>query len=281
MHSDLARAALAENVTIPTLPSVVQRINELLEDPDASLRDLGCEIAQDAPISTKLLRLANSSVYGTRESVLSAEHAASVLGMRVVRNLVLQSAVIEKFDHLRDVKGFDFDGLWRHAIVAALIARQLCKRVNAKLSWDPEEAYTCALLHDIGKVVLLDGAPEPYAGLIRSAAEGGRPLYSLEREIIGLDHAEVGARVLESWGLDESLITVVRNHHAPKTTVLRFPALCLVALADQTATRVGLDKADEAREGLSGALGRTLGLEPEQVDPFVEFAFQAYTQAVV
>ena len=281
MHSDLARAALAENVTIPTLPSVVQRINELLEDPEASLRDVGREIAQDAPISTKLLRLANSSVYGTRESVLSAEHAASVLGMRVVRNLVLQSAVIEKFDHLRNVKGFDFDGLWRHAIVTALIARQLSKRAKAKLSWDPEEAYTCALLHDIGKVVLLDGAPEPYAGLIRSAAEGGRPLYSLEREIIGLDHAEVGARVLESWGLDESLIAVVRNHHAPKTTVLRFPALCLVALADQTATRVALDKLDEAREGLSGGLGRALGLEPEQVDPFVEFAFQAYTQAVV
>ncbi|MHC4837249.1 MAG: HDOD domain-containing protein [Planctomycetota bacterium] len=153
MHSDLARAALAENVTIPTLPSVVQRINEVLEDPDASLRDVGREIAQDAPISTKLLRLANSSVYGTRESVLSAEHAASVLGMRVVRNLVLQSAVIEKFDHLRNVKGFDFDGLWRHAIVTALIARQLSKRAKAKLSWDPEEAYTCALLHDIGKVV--------------------------------------------------------------------------------------------------------------------------------
>jgi putative nucleotidyltransferase with HDIG domain len=281
MHSDLARAALAESVTIPTLPSVVQRINQMLDDPDASLRDVGREIAQDAPISSKLLRLANSAVYGTRERVLSAEHAASVLGMRVVRNLVMQSAVIAKFEHLRSVRGFDFDGLWRHAIVGALIARDLTKRARVKLSWDPEEAYTCALLHDIGKVVLLDGAPEPYAALIHSAAVSGRPLYSLERDLIGLDHAEVGARVLEHWGLDESLITVVRNHHAPKTTLLRFPALCLVALADQTATRVALDKADEVREGLEGALGRALGIEDGQLEAAIEFAFQAHTEVVV
>lgn len=281
MHSDLARAALAENVTIPTLPSVVQRVNALLEDPDAGLRDVGREIAQDAPISTKLLRLANSAVYSTRERVLSAEQAATVLGMRVVRNLVMQSAVIEKFDHLRSVRGFDFDGLWRHAVVSALLARQLRKRAKVQLSWDPEEAYTCALLHDIGKIVLLDGAPEPYAGLIQDAAASGRPLYSLEREVIGVDHAEVGARVLENWGLDDSLITVVRNHHAPKTTLLRFPALCLVVLADQTTTRVALDKADEAREGLAGGLGRVLGLDPGQVDAFVDFAFKAFTEAVV
>lgn len=281
MHSDLARAALAENVTIPTLPSVVSRINALLADENSGLRDVGREIAQDAPISSKMLRLANSAVYGTRERVLSAEHAASVLGMRVVRNLVMQSAVIEQFNHLKSVRGFDFDGLWRHAIASALIARQLTRITPVPLEWEPEEAYTCALLHDVGKIVLLDGAPEPYAALIQSAASSGRPLFSLEREIIGLDHAEVGARVLEHWGLDASLITVVRNHHAPKTTLLRYPTLCLMALAEQTATRVALQAADEARDGLSGALGKALNIPSDQVQTLVEYAFEVYTEIVV
>ena len=85
---------LSQNFAIPTIPSVVQRIQRLLEDPNAGVRDIAAVVAQDAPLAAKVLKIANSSFYGLREKVVSTQHAASVLGVRVLRGVVMQASVI-------------------------------------------------------------------------------------------------------------------------------------------------------------------------------------------
>ena len=99
------RALMRSNLSIPTLPEVVLRINELIERPDTGCSEIGTLVAEDAPLATKVLRLANSAYYGLAAECTSMEHASTVLGVRVLKNIVTQISVIQKFEHLdEDVK---------------------------------------------------------------------------------------------------------------------------------------------------------------------------------
>jgi HD-like signal output (HDOD) protein len=91
---------LTKNLSIPTLPSVVGKIREMIEDPEVGIRDVGKSLAQDGPLSAKVLRIVNSSFYGLQQRCNSVEQAAAILGLRVLRNVVTQASVIQCFEHL-------------------------------------------------------------------------------------------------------------------------------------------------------------------------------------
>jgi HD-like signal output (HDOD) protein len=147
---------LPANLSIPTLPSVVLKINQLLADPEQGMREIGEIVAQDAPLCAKVLRIANSSYYGMHQPCVSAEQACSMLGVKVLKNVVMQVAVIKHYDHLSGT-GFDMDSVWSHAIRTGQACSFLARRSRARLPIAADDFYTCGLLHDLGQVVLLDG----------------------------------------------------------------------------------------------------------------------------
>jgi putative nucleotidyltransferase with HDIG domain len=258
-----AEEELCESVTIPTLPSVVQRINQMLLDPEVGLREIGAEVSKDAPIATKVLRIANSAFYGLRERVISTEHASCVLGMRVLKNIVMQASVIGQFKHLTGGVVFDVEALWRHAILSAETAQRMAQNCRADLGLMPEEFHSAGLLHDVGQVVLLDNRPEEFLRAVQLSAELGIELHAAEKQIFGFDHASIGARVAERWGLPSLLVAAIGQHHRPYKDLADQPAVTLIALTNSLCEVVPTGDEPASLATWDPRAGATLGLEQQ------------------
>jgi HD-like signal output (HDOD) protein len=274
MDSDTARSLVAENITLPTLPAVVERINALLEDPNAGTREVGAEIAKDAPLSTRVLRIANSAAYGLRQRIVSTEQAAAVLGMKALRNLALQASVIGKFEHL-ERSDFDLPGLWRKSILTGQACSNLARRAEASLGLGPEEFYTCGLLVDIGQVVLLDHMTDAYLDCVARSAAEQRPLHLVEEALLGFTHAEIGARLALRWGLPGEVVSAIQFSHGPAEEVEAEPAVGLVELACRLCEAVVAGDRESAAKALDETRAGDLGLTLGAFEQVVEDAFDA------
>jgi HD-like signal output (HDOD) protein len=274
MSSEAARSLVADNITIPSLPSVLERINALLEDPNAGTREVGAEIAKDAPLSTRVLRIANSAAYGLRQKVVSTEQAAAVLGMKALRNLAMQASVIGKYEHLAD-SGFDLDLLWRRSILTAQTCSSLARKVSAPLGLGADEFYTCGLLIDIGQVVLLDHMTDDYLAAVRRARSEGRPLDEVEQDVLGFTHAEIGARLALRWGLPSEVVSAIQFSHGPADEVEAEPTVGLVELVNRLSEAVLAEDREAALAALDDQRAAELGLAAEAYAQGVDEAFEA------
>lgn len=262
---------LSQNFAIPTIPSVVQRIQRLLEDPNAGVRDIAAVVAQDAPLAAKVLKIANSSFYGLREKVVSTQHAASVLGVRVLRGVVMQASVIRQFEHLSG-GGLDLDALWRHSIATAQLCQQTGRKARGSIGLAPEELHACGLLHDLGKVVLLDNLRERYLQVVNEARERSLPLHHVEREQLGFDHAEVGHVVAQRWGLPAAMANAILLHHGPAERCEREPAALLIERVNRCVRLVEDGDLEAATAVFDRVTTQTLGLQQRDVEELITLA---------
>ncbi len=201
---------LAETVTLPSLPASVQHILTLLENPDTKLADLSRAISLDPSISFKLLRLVNSAYYGLGQKVTSIEHAIVLLGTKVIRNLVLTATVFSQIGKMSQ-------DLVRHS-VAVGIAMDAISTIGPLKEIFPkgDTGFVYGLLHDIGKMFLIEFLPKHWEKVCRCAKEGGYGSWiAIEQQIIGVDHAQVGGKIAEEWKLAEDLCVAVSYHHEP------------------------------------------------------------------
>ncbi len=237
-------------VTLPTIPAALAKLNTVIEDPDSSAQDIASVVSTDQSIATKVLRISNSTFYGLRTKVSSLAQAVSILGTRVIRNLVLQATTIQSYQHLRNNPDFDIDAFWEHSIrvaVATQIFAKHCKGFPMK----PDECYTIGLVHDVGRVVLLDGQPKSFIESVRWAASSGEDSASSENRVFGFNHTHVGELLAQRWKLPTEVAIGIRHHHsAPDTTdPSKLPAV-LVSLADRLAHNLKDNWNREAAAGL-------------------------------
>ncbi len=197
---------------LPVLPSVVIQVNRALEKESASTDELGEIIEKDSALTTKLLRLANSSYYGLSYQVDTVKRAISVLGFNTVRNLAVTISVDKIFRG--DMDGsFDVRGLWKHSLGCALSSKLLLGSKDPVLR---EEAFVCGIIHDIGKVVIAQNMPDAMHEVIKKiSGDNGMNQSSAEREIMGFTHADVGALVAEKWHFPEKFSRTIKFHHHP------------------------------------------------------------------
>ncbi len=235
MSLSRAQSLVAKNLDLPTLPQVVAKINALVEDPDVGVREIGAAVAEDAPIAAKVLRIANSAYFGLREKVVSTEHATAVLGIRMLRTVALQASIIGKYDSLDAGSDFDCRLLWRHSILTGQTAAVLASKCRARISLAPEEFHVVGLLHDIGKILFLEGLGEEFLACARDATERGLPLHVCEQARLGFHHGHVGALIASGWGLPQLVADAIEFHHGPRERLLGEPAVALVALVNLAA----------------------------------------------
>lgn len=262
---------LAEQVTIPTLPDVVMRLIAIVEDPHVEIDDIAKLVSQDAPITSRVLRIANSAVYGLQAPAVSALDAARVVGARTLKNIALQTSVVGKFEHLAGIEDFDINSLWKHAVFVGQMAQEAAVRSKAIRGIPPDELYTCGLLHDIGKVVLLESMGDGYLDVYRTARVRGCALHLVEREVLGFDHTDVGALVATRWRLHDQISHVIRYHHGPRTE-LKTPHVAAVAVADQLGYRLETGGFEQAAAKLAALAEHLLQLDQREFDDFVEWA---------
>jgi putative nucleotidyltransferase with HDIG domain len=221
---------LAGKLNIPSLPEVIVRLNELIDRGDVRMSELGGQIALDPPLAAKTLRIANSAYYGLRVPVESIEHAASVLGMRSLKSMVMQVLVLDLFRNLEGIPNFDPREVWKRSVVASRVAMDLPRRRLGGASY--EDLQLCGLLHDIGEFVLVDHFREEYAKLRQQVAESGEDLVAAELSVLGVSHVEVGVLVARTWKLPDSVARVAEFHHDLKGMAAKDPLVAHIAYCD-------------------------------------------------
>ncbi|MBX3464562.1 MAG: HDOD domain-containing protein [Planctomycetes bacterium] len=205
-------------VSIPTIPTVLQEITHIFHSPDGSARDAAVVIEKDPAIATRVLRLVNSSFYGLKNPVSNINLACSILGLKVIKNLVVQATVLQTFGHVPGVPGFDARWLWDHSCKTAIACRELALHAPAATGLSKEDAYTCGLIHDIGKLILIDGQSDRFLEALKASQAGGQPLARAEGEVFGFNHAHVGGLLALRWKLPPVVQAAVMYHHSPATS---------------------------------------------------------------
>ena len=230
-----AQREILKFVTLPSPPQIVGRINAILENPDAGILDIAEEIARDPPLAAKVLRVANSAFYGLQEPAQDIWRASIVLGIHVLRTIVLRVAVVQGFEHVQSPPELDLRTLWKHSILTGQVSRDLSNCFGGPRSIASEEIYTCGLLHDLGKIVMLEGQRDKYLEVLRDAAEHAWPAYMSEVKIFGFNHPQVGALVALHWNLPAEISQAIEFHHGPVSKLRTKPEVALVALGDHLA----------------------------------------------
>ncbi len=206
-HYDID-SILEEVVTLPSMPDTVARMMRILDAPDCSLAEVAEVAALDPSITVKILRLVNSAFYGLGCPVSTVHHAVSLLGVKVIRNLVLSATLFNS------LQGHPL-ALVKHCIGVGLAMRLLAARVPLKgLVGSQDEAFVYGLIHDIGKTMFAAYLPEEYEEVGRRAGAEGIPWQEAEREVLGVDHAEMGAALAKHWKLNSTVVEVIASHHA-------------------------------------------------------------------
>ncbi|MCK4488224.1 MAG: HDOD domain-containing protein, partial [Desulfobacterales bacterium] len=192
---------------LPPFPDVATKALKILDDPDASADQLISIIQYDQAITANVLKLCNSAYYGLRRKVRSLREGLVLLGNAELKNIILASTVV-KFFH-KENKGYDLarGELWRHAVATGIISKIISDRVTES---EPPSLFTAALLHDIGKVVLGSFVDRYFEQIIALVKEGEHSFLEAERKMLGIDHAEVGAKVAESWNFPEDIVQAIR-----------------------------------------------------------------------
>ncbi len=263
------RSRLLHNMRVPTLPALVQRLTQLIDEPNAGTADVGALIKEDPPLAGKVLRIANSSFYGLKEPCTSIEQASTVLGLRLLRNVVVQAALIQGHAHLQSL-GLDLEQLWRRSVLTGRISALLARRGRSTLLPSPDEAYLTGLLHDIGQVVLLDNLGVEYVALHEDARRHNLPLHLAERRDLGMTHADVGAIVASSWSLPNIVRVGIEHHHGRRASDYAIPAVYLAVRSGHLLDRVSAGNLAAASEPVDASTEKSLGITAEAVLEAIE-----------
>lgn len=204
---------------IPSLPEIVIKVMELVQDPKSSAAQLGKVISHDPGLTSRVLRLVNSAYYGFPKQISSIQHAIMILGFTTMRGLILSSSIFKIFTPKSgSVINLDYKRFWKHSLITAIAS----KNINQFLQFqEDDDLFSAAILHDIGKIILDQYDHESYSKVLMEAPN---PVYTpkvleAEEKYCEIVHPEIGFEVAEGWNLPDSLADVIRYHHNPLESV--------------------------------------------------------------
>lgn len=214
--------------SISTAPAILQPLLDMLRLPSEEVKiekvvDL---VSYDGAIAAQCVRLANSPLYGRRETE-TVRAAVMVLGLDRVRTLLLglcMNRVIPADKWVIEPNAF-----WRHSLGCALVTQRMAKKIEYH---EPEKAYLAGLLYDIGLLVNSVLYTEGFRECLRIASEQQAPLHLIEEQVLGFTHCDTGRILAEHWRLSRELIDVTHCHHDVNLLAAAGPLACLVHLSD-------------------------------------------------
>ena len=269
MSLSAAQELIQNNVELPTLPQVIAKINALVDDPDVGVREIGAAVGEDAPTAAKVLKIANSAYFGLREKVVSTEHATAVLGIRMLRTVALQASVVRQYEHLRGNDGFNLESLWKHSIFTGQVCAALAQRCRGRIGLAPEEFHVIGLLHDMGKIILLEHKADMFLQVVRESRISGTPQHVLEDQNFGFHHGHVGALIAQAWGLPRAVSDAIQFHHGPREALIADPVAALVALVNLVVHRIEEHELERAVQVFDERSRALLGLREDDISEVV------------
>ena len=230
---------------LPAMPQILIKLIEHLQADDLGMTELAALISNDAGMTSKILAVANSSAYHRSSRAVGLEQSLVALGTDMIKTLVISESVFQTFNNFPHSGSTDLRGFWKDSLSAAVIARDLAKRMEYP---HVEEAYLAGLLHNVGRLALLATAPKEYA--FNFTARDDEDLCAVEQRTLQITHSEAGAWLIERWHLDSFLADSVLYHHEPTARLeSAHPLIRIVRLAHLMSTHEPDDEtiADGAR----------------------------------
>jgi putative nucleotidyltransferase with HDIG domain len=259
------------NIKVFSPPSVFLKLKDVISDPRSSVTDIGKIISEDQAATLRLLKLANSPLYGFPSRVETIAQAVLIIGTKQLRDLILATSVIQLFKGIpADI--LTMDTFWRHSIAVGVIAKILAGYRRAP---NVETFFTAGILHDIGSLVMYSKMPVECGNILSAINERPQLLFKAERESLGFDHTDVGGLLLKEWKLPENLTEAVKYHHNPeKASQYPVEAAC-IHVADLLAHAMQLGTSGEKYvPRLSEAAWSSLSLGTGYLQLIFKQAFQ-------
>lgn len=238
---------IAQQVSeLVSLPFVVVKINELLDDPTSSASAIGDLIIQDPGLAVKVLHIANSAFYGLSYQVETISRAVAILGTRRLRDIVVATACVDVFKKIPN-QLITMENFWRHSMYCGLASRALGKLSGLG---DSESLFIGGLLHDIGVLAMFrlepDRSREAVEVSLDGSEEGDLEIHEAERRLFGFDHADVGGALLSKWKFPTKLKEIVEHHHYPEKAKEFTREASIVHIANSISVLAELDTDDMA-----------------------------------
>ncbi len=226
-----------------SLPEVAIKINSMVDDPSVSVDEIGKLISQDPALTIRILAIANSPFYGLSAEISTISRAVTVLGTKQLTDVVLSTATTNAFAGI-PIHVISVDDFWHHSLYCGLLAQELSSKHNPPLR---DSMFVAGLLHDIGHLVMFNKIPELiHDALLRTVQGESLPLYMEEREVIGFDHAQVGAELGRVWNLPAYLIECMEYHHEPEKAKEFKLEAAIIHIANVVASLPYSDDIDES-----------------------------------
>ena len=214
---------------LPTLPVAAIKFNQMVAEGNASMKEISKALGQDQAIVLKILKMANSAFFGLRKKVETLQHAVVILGINTVRNAVLSLSVVDCFKAGDKGDSGEATNLWKHSLAVAVTSQYLSQQTKVST---PDDCFVGGLLHDVGKLVLLQYFPQTLTNILQTMAERRQSFLMAERELTNATHAIIGGTLAKKWRLPEGLVGVIRNHHTMSSNASDLPRLKVVHAAN-------------------------------------------------
>nr|WP_040371198.1 HDOD domain-containing protein [Alkalidesulfovibrio alkalitolerans] len=216
------RDIVLEVKSLPTLPKVLDKVTELLDNPESSIEDIAKLISTDQVLSAKVLKMVNSPIYGFPGRIGTVQHALVLLGINVIRGIIISTSVF-------DMMVKSMEGLWEHSVGCSLACSCIARKAGFK---DPEEYSVAGLLHDLGKVVLSVQLPEMERAVVETVASKDLSYFEAERDVMGFGHDRINAWLSDNWHLPPNLKEGMSYHHKPQLAQLYPDIAAVVHIGD-------------------------------------------------
>ncbi|WP_207260933.1 response regulator [Desulfovibrio sp. Huiquan2017] len=202
---------ITEIDALPVIPRIFQEIRDELSKPEPSIERIADSIIQDVGLMAKILKLVNSPFFGLPTHIDSMHKAITMLGLETIKTLILSTHLFTSFDD-HALSGLKLNLLWEHSFRVANIARLIaeCDKAEKQVIVNCRMA---GLLHDVGKLILINYFPEMYRQVLETVRKEGGPIYVVEQRVFGTTHAEVGAYLMGLWGLSDAVVHAIGYHH--------------------------------------------------------------------
>lgn len=260
-----------------TLPEICLKVTTLVEDPHASIEDIGKVISRDPSLTVKILKISNSAMYGFASEVDTVSRAITLLGTRQIRDLVLATSA---FDTFRGISNnlMTMEDFWYHSILCGLAANQLTRICGLR---NGDGLFVGGLLHDIGQLVLFNRLPELSQEAILLTMEGQEEyeMHQAESNLMGFNHMEVGLALAEKWSLPTYLQYCTGYHHRPEQAPDFKQEVSIIHISNTIAVLAELNSSDpELGPEVDDFAWQQTGLDPSIYPEVIEKINEEYSE---
>ncbi len=202
---------IRDNIKIFSPPEVFLRLNNVVNNTRSSVTDIGNIISEDQGLTVRLLKIANSSLYGFPSKIETIFQAVLIIGAKQIRDLTLATSVVRLFKGIPEDL-ITMETFWRHSIACGVIARIIA---GYRREPNVETFFTAGILHDVGRLIMYTMMPDECRNILSDIAKQPQLLFKAERESLGFDHTDVGGLLLREWKLPQNLTEAIAYHHNP------------------------------------------------------------------